>query len=63
VEIDISGPAGNAFVLIGQAKVLANQLELDWDPIHKDMQSSNYDHLLDVFEKHFGDYCQLVGRK
>ena len=29
IEIDLTGPDGNAFVLLGKAKNLAKQLELD----------------------------------
>lgn len=55
-EVDLSGPEGNAFVLIGYATRWAKQLGLDFDPILEDMQSGNYEHLLEVLEKHFGDY-------
>ena len=61
MEIDINGPEGNAYYILGRAKVLADQLELDWERIKIEMRSSDYKHLLEVFEKHFGEYCQLVG--
>ena len=63
MEIDISGPDGNVFYLMGQAKKLAKLLDLDPKPIVAGMMSSDYEHALDVFEKHFGDYCQLIGRE
>lgn len=60
--IDLSGPQGNAFFLIGQARKSAKQLGLDSEAIQKDMMSGNYDHLLSVFEKHFGDYFVLANK-
>jgi len=62
MEIDISGPNGNAFYILAQAKVCAKQLGLNYEDIQNDMTSGDYDHLLDVFEKHFGDYVTLTGR-
>ena len=61
MEIDIRGPEGNAFALMGRAKAFAKQMGLDHKPIIEDMKSSDYEHLLDVFEKHFGMVCTLVG--
>lgn len=57
--IDLSGPEGNAFSLIGQARRLARQLDLNFQPIEADMTSGDYEHLLDIFEKYFGDYVNL----
>ena len=56
IEIDLTGPEGNAFVLIGYANKWAKQLGLDSKAIQADMMSGDYDHLLSVMEKHFGDY-------
>ena len=39
--IDLTGPAGNAFSLMAQAKNLARQLELPGDKICNEMQSGN----------------------
>jgi len=59
IEIDLTGPDGNAFVLLGKAKNLAKQLELDGDKIIEEMTSGDYDNLLDVFDKHFGSFVTL----
>lgn len=56
IEIDLTGPDGNAFVLMGYAKRLGKQLGLDTDEILKDMMSGDYEHLLDVMEENFGEY-------
>ena len=56
IEIDLTGPEGNAFVLLATSKSLANRLGMDWDIIHKEMTSSDYEWLLQVMDYHFGDY-------
>jgi hypothetical protein len=59
IEIDLTGPDGNAFVLLGYAKDFCKQLELDYTAISKDMKSGDYEHLLAVFEKHFGSFVTM----
>jgi hypothetical protein len=59
IEIDLTGPDGNAFVLIGKASNLAKQLGLDKDAIQKEMMSGDYEHLISVFDKHFGEFVTL----
>jgi hypothetical protein len=58
-QIDLTGPMGNAFHLITLARKTAKQINLDANAIVKDMQSGDYEHLLEVFEEHFGDYFTL----
>lgn len=57
--IDLTGPDGNAFALMGYASRFARQLGIDAKPILDDMTSSDYEHLLEVFDNHFGDYVIL----
>jgi len=59
VEIDLTGPDGNAFNLIGIAGKLAKQLDLDKKKIQSEMMSGNYENLLKVFDKHFGEFVTL----
>ena len=59
IEIDLSGPEGNAFVLIGYAGKWAKQLSLDSKAIQAEMMSGDYENLLNVLEKYFGDYIIL----
>jgi hypothetical protein len=59
VEIDLTGPDGNAFYLIGTAKNLAKQLGLDGKKIQTEMMMGDYENLIKVFDKHFGDYVTL----
>ena len=59
IEIDLTGPGGNAFVLLGKAEALAKDIGVDADPILDDMKSGDYEHLIDVFDRHFGEYVDL----
>ena len=55
IVIDLNGPDGNAFVLIGIASRLARQLGKDKAKIQADMTSGDYENLLNVMEREFGD--------
>lgn len=59
-EIDLGGPDGNAFALLGTARKLAKQLGMDPKAITKEMTDGDYEHLIAVFDKHFGDYVDLI---
>lgn len=59
VELDLTGPDGNAFVLLSYASKFAKQLELDVDKIRMEMMLGDYEHLVKVFDKYFGDYVVL----
>jgi len=59
IVIDLTGPQGNAFYLLGTAKNLCNQLELPYGEINEEMTSGDYEHLLQVFDKHFGEFVIL----
>lgn len=59
ITIDLSGPEGNAYVLIGYAKRFAKQLGLDGDKIVEEMTSGDYENLVDVFDENFGSFVTL----
>jgi len=59
IEIDLTGPDGNAFVLIGTATKLARQLGLDSKAIQAEMMKGDYENLVKVFDKHFGHFVTL----
>lgn len=59
IEIDLTGPDGNAFVLIGMAGRLAKQLGLDANEIKTEMMSGDYENLVNTFDKHFGHFVTL----
>lgn len=58
-SIDLTGPDGNAFVLLGQAKKYARQLDMDFREIQKEMTSGDYENLINTFEKYFGSFVTL----
>jgi hypothetical protein len=57
--IDLTGPQGNAFYLMGFANKNARQFGLDGDTIINEMKSGNYENLVQVFDKYFGEYVIL----
>jgi hypothetical protein len=59
ISIDLTGPDGNAFVLIGTANNLAKQLGLDGKAIQKEMMAGDYESLVNTFDKHFGHFVTL----
>ena len=59
IIIDLTGPDGNAFALLGSAKRLANWLGLDSGKILSEMRSGDYENLIKVFDKYFGDFVIL----
>lgn len=57
--IDLTGPEGNAFVLLGYASKFAKQLGLDADKILEEMKTSDYENLITVFDNYFGNFVIL----
>ena len=57
--IDLTGPEGNAFALMGMAHRYARQLGLDSDTVIAEMQEGNYENLVQVFDCYFGEYVIL----
>ena len=59
IVIDLTGPEGNAFSLMARANEFARQLGFDSGPVIEEMMSSDYENLISVFDKYFGDYVVL----
>ena len=59
IEIDLTGPDGNAYVLLGYAKNFAKQLDLDFNKIREEMTSGDYENLLEVFDSYFGSFVTM----
>lgn len=59
IVIDLTGPDGNVFVLMGIAQRLAKRVGLDGGEIVKRMQSGNYEHAIEVFDAAFGQFVIL----
>jgi len=59
VVIDLTGPDGNAFALLGYADRFAKQLDLDPVTIKAEMRVGDYENLIKVFDEWFGDFVIL----
>ena len=62
IEIDLTGHQGNAYFLLGTASKMGRQLGLDSDEIGvilRNMRSSDYENLVNVFDRNFGDFVTL----
>lgn len=59
IEIDLTGPQGNVYFLIGTAINLAKQLGLDGKAIQAEMMSGDYKNAVNVFDKNFGGIVTL----
>jgi hypothetical protein len=62
IVIDLTGPQGNAFALLGIANDFGKQL--GWDSkkrgeINAEMISSDYENLIKVFDREFGHFVIL----
>ena len=60
ITIDLTGPDGNVFVLMGKAKGFARDLGLDGDEIINEMKSSDYENAVRVFDNYFGSFVTLL---
>jgi len=54
IEIDLTGPQGNAFHLIGVARDLSKKLGMDSEAITQEMMNGDYEHVIETMEKYFG---------
>ncbi len=62
IEIDLTGPEGNAFILLGYASRFAKQLgftEEESIKLREKMMSGDYENLIETFDDHFGDVVTL----
>lgn len=58
-EIDLTGPEGNAFALLGKAKGLCRDFGLDYEKVSSEMKAGDYDNLVEVFDHYFGSFVTL----
>jgi hypothetical protein len=61
IEIDLTGPEGNVFVLMGKVKPLLRiqGREGERERILGEMTSSDYENAVNVFDKEFGEIVIL----
>lgn len=63
IEIDLTGPQGNAFFLIGTARRMGKEVGMSADYISKmvsRMTSGDYENLIKVFDDEFGSVVTLL---
>ena len=62
IEIDLTGPEGNAFVLLAYANRFAKQLgysDHERNCLLDNMKLSTYDMLVHIFDREFGSFVTL----
>ena len=62
IVIDLTGPQGNAFYLLGFAKNFCKQLDMtkkNTQAILDEMTSGDYENLIQVFDREFGSVVIL----
>lgn len=62
IVIDLTGPQGNAFYLLGVAKNFCKQLDMtekNTQAILDEMTSGDYENLIQVFDREFGSIVIL----
>ena len=62
IEIDLTGPEGNAFVLLGYANQFARELGYSDHErlcLLDNMKLSTYDMLVEIFDREFGSFVTL----
>ena len=62
IEIDLSGPEGNAFVLLAYADRFCRQLRYDdfkRECVLSEMKLTDYEGLLYTFDREFGSFVTL----
>lgn len=62
IEIDLTGPQGNAYYLLGVARRFGKQLDMSQkyiDNMIERMTSGDYENLINVFDEEFGSVVTL----
>ena len=62
IEIDLTGPEGNAYVLLGYARKFGKQLGYTDEHIERiteEMMLTDYEGLLHTFDREFGTFVTL----
>ena len=60
--IDLTGPDGNAYYILGTAMKLCKQIGIDserTEEILTELKSGDYEHLIKTFDKYFGTAIDL----
>ena len=68
-SVDLEGPEGNAHYILAMAQVLCKQLKdvdagkYNWDKIHAEMTSGDYNNLVLTFENYFGEFVDIYSKE
>ena len=62
--IDLQGPSGNAFALMGYADDFLRQMgrRHEFSALRTEMMAGDYNNLLRIFEENFSDYVELINK-
>ena len=59
IEIDLTGPDGNAYAILGLAKRLCKEFDIPFKPLMEKMTSGDYENLIKVFNDKFGSFVTM----
>ena len=59
IEIDLTGPDGNAYAILGLAKRLCREFDIPFKPLMEKMTSGDYENLIKVFDNKFGSFVTM----
>ena len=59
IEIDLTGPDGNAYAILGLAKRLCKEFDITFKPLIEKMTSGDYENLIKVFDDKFGSFVTM----
>lgn len=60
ITVNLDGPEGNAFVLLGIARDVLNQTGLyDWDEVRNEATSGDYKHLVKTLQTYIGNFVDF----
>lgn len=63
ITVDLSGPEGNAYALMGMARSWGKDLgwsKMKVDTVITDMKSSDYEYLVGVMDHYFGHFVTFI---
>ena len=59
IEIDLTGPDGNAYAILALAKRLCKEFDIPFKPLMDKMTSGDYENLIKVFDDKFGSFVTM----
>ena len=59
IEIDLTGPDGNAYAILGLAKRVCKEFDIPFKPLMEKMTSGDYENLIKAFDDKFGSFVTM----